>query len=434
VKKLNERGIEVTNASDEAIDALNNYTRELLALGNGVNGITAAARAMPECPMLQACAASAFLYTQSLTEAAGAAQYLARAEARLDDTSERERIFIASVRAGLAGDFEAALRGYEQIVDRWPRDTLAAKLAEFHFFETGAADRQLRVMNKAAEANPDVSHVLAMQAFALELNQRRAEAERVANAALKIDPLTMWAQHCLAHVWSGDSRVDEGIAAMRKFAPAWKQFSHYTVAHNSFHLGALLLDNRDFDAVRALYRENIWGFERDAVVELTDAILLLWYVELAGGRLDGEWGEIAPHARKRAREHVFPFLNAIFLYALARADERAAVAEEIARLKDHADAQSGGQKKVWKEIGVPLAEGSVAFAYGEYDRAAAALAPILPEVACAGGSDEQRGVFIQSHLVSLVKGGNRDRAHRAIEDYIAGRPVTSLERYWLAEI
>jgi tetratricopeptide (TPR) repeat protein len=433
VKKLNERGIEVSNASDEAIDALNNYARELLSLGSGASAITAAARAMPECPMLQACAASAFLYTQSLAEAAGAAPYLARAESR-DDVSERERSFIASVRAGLAGDFEAALAGYEEIVDRWPRDTLAAKLAEFHFFETGAADRQLRVMTKAAEANPDVSHVLAMHAFALELNQRRAEAERVANAALEIDPLTMWAQHCLAHVWSGDSRVEEGIAAMRKFAPTWKQFSHYTVAHNSFHLGALLLDNRDFDSVRALYRESVWGFEPDAVVELTDAILLLWYVELAGGRLDGEWREIAPHARKRVHEHVFPFLNAIFLYALARAGERATVTEEIARLKDHAEVQSDAQKKVWKEIGVPLAEGSVAFAYGDYDRAAAALAPILPEVACAGGSDEQRGVFVQSRLVSLVKGGHQERARSAIEEYIARRQVTPLESYWLAEI
>lgn len=434
MNKVNDRGIEVSNASDQAIGALNNYTHELLALGNGTNAITAAARAMPDCPMLQACAASAFLYTQSLAEAAGASPYLARADARLDDATERERIFIAAVRTGLAGDFEAALRGYEQIVERWPRDTLAAKLAEFHFFETGAAERQLRLMSKAAEANPDVSHVRAMHAFALELNGRRAEAERVANAALTIDPLTMWAQHCLAHVWSGESRVAEGIAGMRTFSPTWNQFSHYTVAHNSFHLGALLLDNREFDSVRALFRENIWGFEPDAVVELTDAILLLWYIELAGGRLDGEWSEVAPHAKKRVREHLFPFLKTIFLYALARADERATVAKEIARLKAHADGQSGRQKKVWKEIGVPLAEGSVAFAYGEYDRAAAALAPILPEVACAGGSDEQRGVFIQSHLVSLVKGGNRERAHRAIEDYIAGRPVTSLERHWLAEI
>ena len=41
---------------------------------------------------------------------------------------------------------------------------VAAKLAEFHFFETGLARRQLELMRKAAAASPDVSHVLAMHA------------------------------------------------------------------------------------------------------------------------------------------------------------------------------------------------------------------------------------------------------------------------------
>ena len=83
---------------------------------------------------------------------------------------------------------------------------------------------------------------------------------------------------------------------------------------------------------------------------------------------------------------------------------------------------------------MPLARGCVAFAYGDWDSAAALLAPILPDVACAGGSDEQRGVFIQSHIVSLIRGKNNDSARTAIENYIAGRPVTPLERHWLSEV
>ena len=83
---------------------------------------------------------------------------------------------------------------------------------------------------------------------------------------------------------------------------------------------------------------------------------------------------------------------------------------------------------------MPLARGCVAFAYGDWDFAAATLAPILPEVACAGGSDEQRGVFIQSHIVSLIRGKSSDSARNAIDSYIAGRPVTALERHWLSEV
>ena len=427
-----ERGLGVTNASDVSLQALNSYARAALSLSSGANAILPVAKATPDCPLLQAYAASTYLYTQSVIEGAGAARYIANAEARLSEVSERERIFIESIRAGLGGDFERALAGYEEIAARWPRDVVAAKLAEFHFFETGAAERQLRVMRRAAEANPDVSHVLAMYAFALELNEMRDEAEHVARRALEIDPLTMWAQHCLAHVYSGESRVNEGIAAMRTFAPSWEKFSHYTVAHNSFHLGALHLDNREFDHVRDLYRGKIWGFEPDLVVEQTDAILLLWYTELAGGLVDGEWREIAPHIRGRVNEHAFPFLNAIYLYALARAGERETVADAMAAMESHAAAQTGGQKKVWQQIGMPLARGCVAFASGDYDAAAAQLAPILAEVACVGGSDEQRGVFIQSHLVSLIRGGHRDAARDAIDKYIAGRPITPLERYWLS--
>ncbi|HUA34138.1 MAG TPA: hypothetical protein VMA09_11070 [Candidatus Binataceae bacterium] len=429
-----ERGLAVTNGSGDAVRAINNYAREVVSLGTKVGDVIGAANAAPECPLLQAYAASSYLYTQSLRQGAGAEPYLTRAEARLGEVSERERIIIQSVRAGLGGDFQRALSGYEQIASRWPADMVAAKLAEFHCFETGETDRQLKVMRKAAEANPSNSHVLAMYAFALELSEMRDEAERVARRALEIDPLTMWAQHCLAHVFSGESRVEEGIAALHGFAPTWERFSHYTVAHNSFHLGALLLDNRDFDHVRELYRVKIWGFDRDAIVELTDSILMLWYIELAGGRVEEEWREIAPHLRERVSEHVFPFLKTIFLYALARAGEREVVADALDSMQRHADAQTGGLRKVWKEIGMPLARGCVAFAYGDWDFAAATLAPILPEVACAGGSDEQRGVFIQSHIVSLIRGKSSDSARNAIDSYIAGRPVTALERHWLSEV
>ena len=210
--KFDSRGLEVSTESDDAVHAIDHYAYELLSLGTDAAAVQAAADANPECAMLQACCASMFLYSQTTAGAKQALPYLARAETRLGDLTEREQVFIKAVKAGCAGDFEGALTLYEQIADRWPRDMLAAKLAEFHFFETGLAARQLEVMRKAAAANPDVSHVLAMHAFALELNAERERADEVARSALAIDPDTMWAQHCRAHVFAGQSRIAEGIA------------------------------------------------------------------------------------------------------------------------------------------------------------------------------------------------------------------------------
>jgi tetratricopeptide (TPR) repeat protein len=428
--KFDSRGLAVSTDSDDAVHAIDHYAHELLALGADIGAVQAAAEAHPDCAMLQACCASSFLYSQTTAGAMKAAPYLARAETRLGDLTEREQVFIKGVKAGCGGDFEGALVLYEQIADRWPRDVLAAKIAEFHFFETGLVDRQLELMRKAAAANPDLSHVLAMHAFALELNAERERADEVARAALAIDPDTMWAQHCRAHVFAGQSRIAEGIAAMEAYAPSWNKFSHYTVAHNWFHLATLYLSDLRFDAVRDAYRKYVWGYSPNVVVEQTDSILLLWYLELAGAKVDAEWRAIAPHIRANAHDSLFPFLNCIYLYALTRAGETDAAANALAAMQRHAERQTGRLAHVWNEVGVPLARGCIAFAAGDYDRASALLRPILAETPCVGGSDEQRGVFAESHLVSLIRAGRKDEARAALIEHIAGRDETALERRW----
>jgi hypothetical protein len=85
-------------------------------------------------------------------------------------------------------------------------------------------------------------------------------------------------------------------------------------------------------------------------------------------------------------------------------------------MERHAEKQTGNVA----HVGVPLARGCVAFASGDYDRAGAILQPILNDVPCVGGSDEQRGVFAESHLVSLIRGWSPGRgAHGAQRTYRA---------------
>ena len=111
----------------------------------------------------------------------------------------------------------------------------------------------------------------------------------------------MWAQHCLAHVYGQESRVREGIDALAKYAPDWTPFGQYIQSHNWFHLAVLDLSQLDFGRVLDAYQRHIWGFQPDEVVEHTDAILLLWYVELAGGDAGARWREIAADAHGHLR-------------------------------------------------------------------------------------------------------------------------------------
>jgi tetratricopeptide (TPR) repeat protein len=432
--KLDSRGLAITTDSDGAVHAIDHFTEQLLGMGPDLDAILGAADVHPDCAIIQAYAASMYVYAQLRSEAAKAAPLLDRARQRIDDLTERERLFVDGVAAGCQGDFERAISIHEKIARRWPRDVVAAKLAEFHFFQTGESARQLAFMQSIAEPNRDNSHLQSMYAFALELCGRREESEAVARAALRLNPATPWAQHCLAHVFAGQSRLAQGISELEGYADGWRSFGRYIQAHNWFHLATLYLANLDFQKASGAYRNHIWGFFPDSVAEQTDAILLLWYLELAGVKLDGEWREIAPHVRPIAHEQLFPFLNALSLFALSRAGERAAVEDALAEMGRYADRQSGSAAHVWREIGMPLVRGCVAFARRDYAKAASLIGPIIDDVPCVGGSDEQRGVFIQSNLVSLIKSGQKHEAAQALQAYIGSRAITPLERRWLEQI
>jgi tetratricopeptide (TPR) repeat protein len=432
--KPDSRGLAVTTDSDQAIAAINHFTDAALSLKPGMADITAAARREPECAMLQIFAAVLHVLSQSDLEARRGLRYLDLARQRGAGLNERERNLIDAVAAGCDGDFDRAIGVYGQIVERWPSDILAAKLAEFHCFETGDAARQLEIMENVARANGESPHALAMYAFALELNGRREDAEQVSRAALRLDPDSMWAQHCLAHVYGEQARVSEGIAALENYAPGWRTFGQYIQSHNWFHLATLYLMQLDFNRALDAYRHHIWGFQSDEIVEHTDAILLLWYVELAGGEVRERWRQVAPHIQAKAHARVFPFLTSIYLYALERAGESAEVDRALAEMEEYARSQTGRAAYVWNEIGLKQARGSVAFARGDFDRAAALLGGALGDIACGGGSDEQRAVFAQSHFLSLSRAGLRPQAQQALDDYLAGRSSAALFQRWRAEI
>src|SRR5271155_4544429 len=126
--KFDSRGLAVTTDSAEAIAAIDHFADAALTLKAGMEDVTVAARVYPDCGMLQACNAALYVLSQSSTEVKKALPLLKRAQS--SDLNEREKIFIDAVAAGSEGDFDHAIGCYERIAERWPRDMLAAKLAE----------------------------------------------------------------------------------------------------------------------------------------------------------------------------------------------------------------------------------------------------------------------------------------------------------------
>lgn len=431
--KNDRNGYALSTDSDAATAALDRFTTDFLGARPEAATILQVADEHPDCALAQAYAAAMVLYSQSRADIERAAvPLLDRASALRAGATARESLLIDALLAWTRNDLPTAIALHERLAADWPRDVVAAKIAEFLFYEAPDYRRHLRFMERIADANDHEPAFLAMHAFALELCRHDERAEATARRAIEIEQDTPWAHHALAHVLLNQRRIDEGLALLGELAPTWAAHTPSLRGHNWWHLALLHLASEDVDAALRLYRQSIATNDPSDVFQHVDAISLLWRAELAGHRQDDEWQALAPHLVERSLEQCFPFLNAHYAYALTRAGRRDVVQESLARLRDYAFRQSGFSARVFRDVGLPLVTGCAAFAAGEAARCTVLLEPIMPEVACVGGSDAQNDLFRQTYVVALLDAGRQAEARKRLNARIAGSAPTAVEQGWLA--
>jgi tetratricopeptide (TPR) repeat protein len=283
----------------------------------------------------------------------------------------------------------------------------------------------MRRLEGAHAGDPDF---LAMAAFASELCSDYATAEAVAERALGIEPRNPWAQHALSHVLIRQGRVAEGLARLEAFLPLLATCGRPIHSHDAWHLALLHLEQLDVAAAMRVFRAHIWGITPDFVVEQLDAIALLWRIEMAAGPMDAEWPSIADHIAPRAVETFMPFMNAHYVYALARAGRTDAAEAVLAGARARSAANDEEAKRVWAPVGRAVIEAAAAFGAGDRARAAVLLDPVMPMMTSIGGSDAQDDLFRQAYLRSLQAAGRRADAAAYFEVITAGKSRTPLDR------
>lgn len=428
--KVDAKGLEVTTGSGEVVGAINHFGQELLSQGKDIGAIYSFAEQHPDCAFLQALAASLSIFSQTTDSVHQAAPFLRRAQENLSQITEREKLFIQAVEAGCQKEFAKAVRWHEKILTQWPQDRVSAKLAEFHLFELGQGKRQLEIMQALSDVNRDDSHVYSMYAFALELNGQFDASREAVDHCLELDPHTPWAHHCLAHIYLNSGLLAEGIKGLEQSAPTWATCNVYIQSHVGFHLAMLHAANLDPQAALQVYRGKIQGFDPESVFEHTDTILLLWTLELANFDVTPEWKNLIPKIKKNAQDQVFPFLNALYVYALVRAGKTKEAKSSLEGVVKFSQNLKGEAKKVWTQIGVPIIRGCYHFAREEYDLANEFFAGTWWRSE-TGGSDEQRIPIVWSYFVSLLRSKQSERGRRELNNYVGSRKLLPIESLWL---
>jgi len=431
------QGLEVSNASGEAIAALDFLTDEWLAFGNRLPEFIAAADREERCALLPLMAANLALSMHSDEGHRAAGQYLTRARALARDgadANDRERAWLAATEAWVDGDADRSLDRLDHLTARWPRDLLAGKLGQLHAFNRGDAQALLRFGERLLESGRDNRFVHAMYAFGLVENHRVDEAEGIARHALSLDRDDPWAHHVVAHCLEARGRLVEGEAFLAGMSDTWERCNSFMYTHNWWHLALFLIDLDRHDEALALYDKRVWGIWKEFCEDQINAVSLLARLELRGLDVGDRWSDLAAYLKPRLHEHYSPFLDLQYLYGLARAGERSAVTEMLASLEERAETAKPFERAAWGDCAVPMAHGLAAHAAGNHAEAAPLLGRAMPHVQSIGGSIAQRALFGAIHLDALMRSGWNDAAIALLQADEHARPTVPWTKRSLGEL
>ena len=219
-------GLSVTTQSLQVIESINHFHHQILGAGETPHLILDAVKNNPENLLLQTYAAAFYLYGQTNPATALAKEHLFQAEKLLHLANLREKLTYQAAKAWMNLEYESALTILAGLTALYPRDTLAAKFAEWLFYCAGQVcngHNYLAFCERIAIHNQDESHFIAMHSFAAELSGHVAEAQRLAEQALLIESLTPWAHHTLGHVYLNTNNTAKGAAALETYRKSWDE-------------------------------------------------------------------------------------------------------------------------------------------------------------------------------------------------------------------
>ena len=431
---IDAQGLEVTTDSPETVQAIDQFTVQLLGYSKGIIAIAQAIESDPTAVILNAHLAALHLFAETAEAPAEAAHYLEIAQANLAKATEREQLYVGAIAAWADGAIDRALAYHEALADSYPRDLVSVQIGQYHYFNLGDSQGLLKMIEKVLPANRENHFIHGMQAFGLEQCHRLDEAEAAGRRATEMNRQDPWAHHAVAHVLETQGRLDEGIAWMESLSDTWEACgSFYT--HNWWHVSLYYLDKEDFSKALELYDRHVWRRADQNYSQCRlDAIALLLRLELRGVDVGNRWQAIGAHLAAHIHDHVLPLIDVQYIYALARSGQTQLAQTMLQSIRTYAETAKPFLQSVWAEAALPTARGMLAHALGNWSAAAADLGTALPQLYKIGGSHAQRDLFEQVYLDALMRSNQDQQARRLLEKRVGDRSTMPFLHRSLASI
>jgi hypothetical protein len=425
-------GNAVSTDSDLCIAKLDLMVEDWLGYGLGAGAIFEAAAADPECVMANTLSAALHLFIEAASGPREAAPFLAKARKHAATATPRERLWLEAVEAWAEGAADRAIARHREIARIAPGDLGNVKLGQYHLFNLGDLAGMRALVEEVMPAHGESAYAHGMLAFGLEETNDLDGALKAAERAVKLVRREPWAHHAVAHIHETRGDIDEGRAFMLAHADTWADCNSFMLTHNWWHVALYELDRDAPEEALRLYDEKVWGVWKEYSQDQIGAASLLWRLEMRGIDVGDRWSDVADHVTRREIDHIQPFLDVQYLYALGRAGRDAEADAFLASLEAHAATAPACARRAWTEVAIPLAQGVLAHARRRPAEAAALIGAVVPRLQEIGGSHAQRDVFVQAWLDAALAAGRGPDVRAALSERAAARPDIAVHRRQLA--
>lgn len=395
--------------------------------------VLATAEAEPGSALANVYAGFLHLFSESPSGPANAEPWRARAAA-VPGTNAREKGLLALLEAWQRHEHGRVVDIARDVLADCPQDLSTLKLAQYHAFNRGDAVQMLRLAEGVREANAGRAAWHAMLAFGHEQLHALDAAEEAAHRALELEPGEPWAHHAIAHVHLGRGTLDAGRTFLEERAHHWRGLNSFMFTHNWWHLALFEIATGRAERALGVYDERCWGVEPGYSQDQVGAVSLLARLECAGIDVGPRWEALRPHLAARTGDVEQPFLSLQYLYGLARAGAPEADALLDTLRRQAVEPVVAEDRALWENVGVPVAEGVVAHARGDFDAAVERLSVPWSERVRLGGSHAQRDLFEQLRLDAMWRAGRRGEALALMRSRLRFEPDNPLLIARIAEV
>ncbi|HEV2303287.1 MAG TPA: tetratricopeptide repeat protein [Stellaceae bacterium] len=418
----------VTAASGEAVAALDATVSAYLGFradtGDRLKEAFAADPDLPMAYVLRGCFMLLFGRRAMVPRAQSSLEAAEAVAARIGVTA-RERAHIAALKLWVAGDLAGATRQWEKVAAEHPRDILALKLGQYGCFYMGESARMRGIIERGLaawdEQVPEYAFLLGCHAFGLEETGDYAEAERAGRAAVENNPADIWAAHAVAHVCEMTGRAKDGAEWVGGLAANWRGCNNFAY-HALWHRCLFLIELSETERALELYDREVRPESSDDLLDIANAVSLLWRLESESVDVGHRWQELAERSEAHIGDHLLTFGDVHYVMALAAAGKDEVVERMLQSLEHYAATSPESEAAVAREPGLALARAAVAHRRGDWAGAFEALLPVRERVWRIGGSHAQRDLFEEMLIDAALRGGRESEAQALVAERRAARP------------